>query len=82
MWKWTRRLNEWLFGDSWKADDERVSSDSLRAVLYHEYTRGLDSMPVWRSPKEIAEMAKATRRDSLKLVRSRQTKLASGGRQE
>ena len=65
----------------WTADAERISFASLRAVLYHHYTRGLDDQTVWRSPKECCEMARAVRREALRLVKTKPetAKLASSG---
>jgi hypothetical protein len=65
-----------------KSDEQHISSESLRALLYHHHTRGLDHQPVWRSPKERARMERLARREALSLVKPEPgtPKLASGGR--
>ena len=75
------RLVRRLAGAEWRADEGHVSSESLRALLYHHHTRGLDDQTVWRSPKERREMARAVRREALRLVNPKPetAKLASSG---
>lgn len=66
MW---RRWLRWWRSDERSGDANHVSRATLQAALRHEETRGVDYLPQWKTPKEVAEMRRAERRAALRLVR-------------